>query len=138
MKGESYGGTFLVNWSPISDWRLQLQYTFLELQLHNKPGSLDVSTPQNTEGNSPENQFSVHSFLDLPHDMAFYTGLRFVDNLPAQNINSYIALDACLSWKPIKNMEISIIGQNLTDKSHPEFGTNEIERSVYGKMVWRF
>jgi hypothetical protein len=40
-------------------------------------------------------------------------------------------------------VEISLVGQNLLDRQHLEFGTAspataEIERSFYGKVTWRF
>jgi len=78
--------------------------------------------------------------------------LRYVDVLPAVNsvpirpkIPSYITLDVRLAWLPRKNLEIAIVGQNLLDDRHPEFaptfiGTQqtEVERSIYGTVVWRF
>jgi hypothetical protein len=42
-------------------------------------------------------------------------------------------------------VELAIVGQNLLDDRHPEFaptfiGTQkaEVERSVYGMVVWRY
>ena len=40
-------------------------------------------------------------------------------------------------------MELAIVGQNLLDERHPEFGTSplirspqvEVERSIYGKVT---
>ena len=50
-----------------------------------------------------------------------------------------------LAWSPRKDLEFAIVGQNLLDDRHPEFaptfiGTQqtEVERSVYGTVVWRF
>ena len=39
MKGESYGGTITANWKPVPGWRLEFQYSYLDLQLHHKPTS---------------------------------------------------------------------------------------------------
>ncbi|SDG25737.1 iron complex outermembrane recepter protein [Pseudomonas benzenivorans] len=140
MTGESYGGTLVANWRPTSAWRLQLQCAYVDLQLHNKPDSLDVSA-QNAEGNSPEHQLSLYSFVDLPHDLSLYTGLRYVDHLPNLGIPSYTALDLSLAWSPRDDLAFSITGQNLTDAGHGEFGQapgNQVERSVFGKVTWRF
>jgi iron complex outermembrane receptor protein len=53
-----------------------------------------------------------------------------------------VALDVHLGWRPTKNLELSIVGQNLLDPQHPEFGTpatrTEVQRSVYGKVTCRF
>jgi iron complex outermembrane receptor protein len=47
-----------------------------------------------------------------------------------------------LGWKPSKQVELSLIGQNLLDKRHPEFGQpntrSELERGVLAKAVWKF
>ena len=87
--------------------------------------------------------------MDLPENMEFDTGLRYVDQLPINNgptagiVPSYYELDARLAWHPTKNLEISIVGQNLLQGEHPEYGFPdptqvEIGRSVYGKIAWHF
>ena len=52
-------------------------------------------------------------------------------------------LDARLGWRPLPSLTIAVVGQNLLTDHHAEFGggssgTTEIERSVYGKVVWRW
>jgi len=64
----------------------------------------------------------------------------------ADGIPSYFSLDVRLAWRARKNLEISVVGQNLLDNHHPEFGTSplvrsplvEIRRDVYGKATWSF
>jgi len=42
-------------------------------------------------------------------------------------------------WRVNANLEVSVAGQNLFDPAHPEFGTeNEIERSWYARVAWRY
>lgn len=140
LEGESYGGTLVANWRPSATWRLQAQYAYIDVQLHNKPGSTDFNE-QDIEGFSPEHQFSLYSFVDLPHDLSLYAGLRYVDQLSTMDIHSYTALDLSLSWSPRDDLAFSITGQNLTDSGHIEFGSatgNHIGRSVIGKASWRF
>ena len=83
--------------------------------------------------------------MDLPGNVQFDSVVRYVDSLPAMNIPSYVALDLRLAWWPTKNMEIAIIGRDLLDNRHPEFSSSsvatvptEVERSVFGKITWRF
>jgi iron complex outermembrane receptor protein len=83
--------------------------------------------------------------MNLPHNVEFDSWLRFVDNLKTGNISSYIELDLRLGWRPFKRWDISLVGQNLLDKHHPEFQPSfivtqqtEIQRSVYGKITWNF
>ena len=67
---------------------------------------------------------------------------RYVDRLANQNVPSYVSADVRLGWQPTKHLELAVVGQNLLDSRHPEFGTgptrHEIQRSVYGKVTWRF
>jgi iron complex outermembrane receptor protein len=68
-----------------------------------------------------------------------------VDELPSQDMDSYITLDVRLGWKVRENVELSVVGQNLLDDRHPEYEPEfidtiptEVERSVYGKVMWQF
>ena len=77
--------------------------------------------------------------------MQFDSVVRYVETLPAMNIPSYVALDLHLAWHPLKNLEIAIIGRDLLDNRHPEFNSTsiatlstEVERSVFGKITWRY
>lgn len=137
MQGESYGGTFMLNWQPAKSWRLRFQYAFLDLSLENLAVSQDVNT-RNIAGNSPRHQYSVFSFLDFLNDFSLYTALRHVGDLPNQQIEDYTALDLGLRWYPSDNSSVSLTGQNLNDSGHPEFGgfLSETERMAYLKFAW--
>jgi iron complex outermembrane receptor protein len=143
--GESYGTEISATAQVTNRWRLQGSYSYLEVQLHRKSGSRDSSTEATTEGSSPHHQFFIRSLVDLGWNIQFDSTLRYVDVLPAQKIPSYLTLDLRLAWSPRKDLEFAIVGQNLLDDRHPEFaptfiGTQqtEVERSVYGTVVWRF
>jgi iron complex outermembrane receptor protein len=51
-------------------------------------------------------------------------------------------LDVRLGWRLRPELEFSIVGQNLLHDQHAEFGNvamrREIERGVYGTVLWRF
>jgi len=60
-------------------------------------------------------------------------------------IPAYVTLDARLAWRPIRNLELSVVGQNLLDSKHPEFQQEilpalraQIPRSVYVQFDWQF
>ena len=71
---------------------------------------------------------------------------RYVDSLPSVNVPSYISLDARLAWRPNSCTEISVVGQNLLDSHHPEYGSSifsgeiatESQRSVYGMVTLEY
>ncbi len=143
--GESYGTEISATAQVTNRWRLQGSYSYLEVQLHRKAGSHDNSTEKATEGSSPRNQFFIRSLFDLGWNIQFDSTLRYVDTLPGPKIPSYLTLDLRLAWSPRKDLEFAIVGQNLLDDRHLEFaptfvGTQqtEVERSVYGTVVWRF
>jgi iron complex outermembrane receptor protein len=61
-----------------------------------------------------------------------------VDTLPNPHVPSYFTFDARLAWQ-FNDLELSVVGENLWDKGHPEFSSaQEIPRSFYGKIAWRF
>ncbi len=144
MDGETYGIEMSAE-IQVSDWlKLKGTYTYLEMQLHLDGDSIDTLS-EGKEGDIPENQFSLWSFIDLPWEMELDTGFRYVDNLSNLGVDSYISLDVRFGWKPTKNLELSIVGQNLLDSEHLEFTSSffdvqdtEIERGVYGSIKWEF
>ena len=144
LYGETYGFEAAATFEITRWWRLQPAYTFLKMQLHRRAGSTDTTFTQD-EGKSPRNQFTLRSSMDLPHALSLDCTLRYVDDLPALNISSYLELDVRLAWRPTRNLELSVVGQNLLDSQHREFSPSfiatqqaEIERGVYGKVTWRF
>jgi iron complex outermembrane receptor protein len=89
------------------------------------------------EGNDPEHQMTFQSIVDLPANFQFDVTGRYVDSLPSPTVPEYFTLDARLAWQ-YRDVEISLVGQNLTESRHREFGVQEIPRAVYGKITLRF
>lgn len=144
MKAEVYGMEVAIDWLAFDWWRLQVAYTYLQMQLHLDDDSRDTIS-EGAEGESPHNQISVRSSMYLPMDLELNLWTRYVDSLPSQNIDSYVTLDVRLGWMPHKQLEVSIVGQNLFDNNRLEFkpdfidtSPTEVERAVYGSIIWRF
>jgi len=141
LEGETYGVELAATYQMTPWWRLRGGYTFLEKDIDLKPGSRDLNQGRG-EGNDAEQHFLLRSSVDLPRHVEFDAAIRYVDTLTAPNVPSYIGIDLRLGWRPIRDLELAIVGQNLLDNQHPEFGAaatrQEIERSVYGKITWRF
>ena len=143
-KGESYGFELTASWQVTDWWRLRGNYSFIDLQIHPKDGSNSTDS-EDGEGRTPHHQFSIFSSVDLPWNVHFDTTLRYVDQLPEDDIASYLAVDVRLAWQISRNVEVSIVGQNLFDDRHQEFHpiiiptqSTEIQRSIYGKISLRF
>jgi iron complex outermembrane receptor protein len=144
LDGETYGAEIAASWQATRRWRWHVNYSYLHIALHAKPGSSDTVS-EKAEGNDPHHQISVRSSLNLPAHLELDAGLRYVDSLPNFNLGSYLAADARLGWRPSKRVEFSIVFQNLFDPQHGEFGSSflpiqstEVERSVYGQFTLRF
>ncbi len=144
LKGETYGAELAANFQAAEWWRLRGSYSCLQVQLQQKPGSLDTSSPA-SRGDSPHHQVSLRSLMDLPHHLQLDCTGRYVDHLPNQNIPGYVSLDVRLGWRPTGKLELEVVGQNLLDNRHPEFNPSiiqyqktAVERAVYGKITFRF
>ena len=144
QRGATYGTELSAEWRATEDWKWVASYSLLEMHLGpNNPGS-----SMNNE--SPQNQFQLRSYLNLPHNVELDGTVYYVDQIyPALGLSetrvpSYVRVDLGVTWRPVKSLEIGVWGQNLADNQHAEF-TNyktslitEIPRSVLGKVTWRF
>lgn len=148
LEGQTYGFELSASYQLLDWWRLHGGYDLLKEDLRIKPGKADINNALN-ETADPQQQFSIRSTMDLPENITFDTTLRWVDVLHNNNgatvgtVPSYFELDARLAWRPVKSLEVSIVGQNLLHDQHPEYGfpgpaREEIVRSVYGKISWQF
>ncbi len=143
--GETYGLEAAAQWNVSGWWKIKGAFTWFQMDLTPDSDSLDT-TFEPTEENDPEIQWNLRSYMDLPHNVEFDTTLYFVDELNGMNIPQYARWDVRLAWRPVDSLEISLVGQNLSDSKHPEFGDDQfqfiartlVERSVYGKVVWKF
>jgi iron complex outermembrane receptor protein len=139
--GHTYGVEVAADWRPLDWWRMQLAYTYLKMSLDYDDEALDTGQ----EDDSPANQFSARSSMTLPWNLELDLWMRYIDNLEDPDVSSYTTLDARLGWKPLSNLEICIVGQDLLDPQHPEFVDSwlgyqptQVERRGYGKITWRF
>jgi iron complex outermembrane receptor protein len=139
FRGQTWGVELSGSYQATDWWRLRGGYTYLnKLLWPDRP----TVTPSVREGNDPDNQVMIQSIMDLPAHFQFDLVGRYVDTLENPHVPSYVTFDARLAWWFKGNLEISVVGQNLWDNQHPEFGAastrEEIPRSVFGKVAWWF
>ena len=144
VAGHTDGLELSGNYQVVDGWSLHAGYTLLEEHLRVKPGQYDLNNARN-EVADPEHQLSLRSSLNLPGRLELDAGLRWVDtlHLAAGTVPAYFEMDTRLAWHAGERLELSIVGQNLLHNHHPEYGVPdptrvEIERSVYGKVAWRY
>jgi iron complex outermembrane receptor protein len=148
LEGETYGTELSLTYQVLDWWRLRGGYDLLKEHLRVKPGHVDLNDTHG-ETADPQQQFSLRSSMDLTKDIELDAGLRWVDMLwinqgaTVKSVPSYFEVDARLAWQVTKDLEISVVGQNLLHDHHAEYGypnsaREEISRAVYGKVTWRF
>ncbi|MEX2015347.1 MAG: TonB-dependent receptor, partial [Candidatus Hydrogenedentales bacterium] len=144
LKAETYGFEAVVNWQPKPWWQLEASYSFLEINLDFHTRTPDFITRE-SEGDTPEQQWVLQNYFQLPANLALDTTLRWVDRLPTLGVDDYFNLDVQLRWQPRDNLEFALVGQNLLESGRTEFAPTfvnttptEVERNFYGKVTWRF
>ena len=138
-----YGLEVSANWNVTSYWALSGWYTLMKLDVDADADNADVVS-EKQEDDTPTNQVHVRSRLNLPWNLEFDTQFFYVGEVVHQDAEEYARLDLRLGWRPIESIEVSVAGQNLTERRHEEFGTglfslrSSVPRSVYGKITWRY
>jgi iron complex outermembrane recepter protein len=141
LLGNTSGLEVAPEWRPTRWWRLASSYSYLHMELTTRRSSLDTKTVNSVEGSSPRHQVMMQSFVDLPKDLEFNLAGRYISGLPAQGVSSYATADVEVSWHPTKHFSFSVLGQNLVQPHHAEFGTDPgplvgIKRSAYAQIMW--
>lgn len=143
LVGATTGVEIAPNWAPTNWLHLKSSYAYLNIDLRNKPGSVDGSSAKSTEGSSPRHQVVVQSLLDLPGNLELDLTYRYVSALPAQSVRSYSTADARIGWRLGRQFDLTFVGQNLFQPRHLEFRSDPgpqvgIKRSAYAKITWTY
>ena len=140
---QTHGVELAANLQLLENWQIRGAYTYFNIDIDSDPGALGF--PDTDEKGNPHHQASIRSLVSLPFHVEVDSWLRYVDRLQSLSIPSYWELDLRVGWRPMKNLEVSIVGQNLLDKHHPEMASSflqtqatEVQRSIYGKITWGF
>jgi len=142
----SFGTELFVNWNVSKRWKLSPGFSLIRMNL--APGaSGNVLQSVAVVDNTPEHQVQVRSSLDLTRRLEWDASLGYVSALRDSGFGptpGYARVDTRLGWKFGEFMEISIVGQNLLTPRHAEFPDSypvlhtQVERSIFGKVTWRF
>lgn len=141
LEGESYGFESSLTWEAAESLRVSLTYSLCELQLHRLRGPASLEAK---EFASPQQQAGLRLSLNLTPDVTCDGWVRYVDEIAA--VPAYSTLDLRLAWHVNDHVEVSVIGQNLLEPSHPEFRSlsligqaqREVPRAVMGRLTLRF
>ena len=142
MNARTWGTDVAANLMPLPQWRLHASYSYLHEAITFDPGSRDPTKGVN-EYNDPSHIFKLRSSVDLPRGIEVDAFLRRVGRLPHPVVPGYAELDARIGWRKSSRWEISLIGQNLLHRHHPEFQLSspireEFQRGAFVRVLWRF
>ena len=142
LQGRTAGFEIAPDWTPTRIWRLRGSYSYLHIDLEKKATSLDTSSANSTQGSSPHHQVAIQSSLDLPKKLEFDQTFRYVSSLPTQLVGAYTTADLRFSWHATRSLDVSVVGENLFQPHHAEFGGDPgplvgIKRSAYIKLTWQ-
>ena len=145
LNGTTQGVEVSVNWRVTRRWTVSPGYSFLNMNLHTDPTSLDTVSVANTEGSNPNHQAQLRSHVELPRGFSWDANAYFVDSLPVQPVPSYTRLDTQVGWRLAERIELNLVGQNLLQDHHEEFNdilqsvnSSLVKRSAYAKITWQF
>lgn len=147
LEGETYGAELSVTCQAMSWWQLHLGYTLLKSDVRVKDGRTDFNNALN-ETADPESRVSIRSSMNVGRQFELDLNFRWVDRFTYNNsgtpgrVADYSELQARLGWHVSPSFELSVVGQNLLHDQHLEYvisspnPTTEIQRSIYGKLVF--
>ncbi len=141
LEGHTYGLDAWASWNLFPWWRLDPGVSLLRKDFHLKPGQADIAGTQTVLGHDPGHQAFLRSYMQLPHDVELYVGLRQIGGLEEVSVPSYFEADVRIGWHVSRNVEVSLAGMNLVHAYHAEANEpplHEIPRSAYLGVRWTF
>jgi iron complex outermembrane receptor protein len=142
LRGYTKGVEIAPEWRPRGFWRLRGSYSFLHMNIAKAPNSTDFGSAPGIVGSSPGHQVMAQSDLDLPKRLELDLDYRYVSALPGQSVPSYSTGDAQIAWRFRPQFELSLVGHNLFQPWHFEYGSDPgglvgIRRSAFLRLEWR-
>ena len=146
LSGHTTGLEASLDWHPLDWWRLQASYSLLRMDFPTASADqVRNAAAQTLMDQAPKNQLSLRSMLDLAPGHQFDLWLRHTSGIRFGDIPAYTTLDARYGWRPKKNFDLSLVGQNLLKGRHPEFLFDfvtapllQVQRGVYLRATWKY
>jgi iron complex outermembrane receptor protein len=129
-------------WRVDQDFRIALNYSLLSMSLHGPPAAVAIAS-QVAETQFPRKQGNVRFQWDVTDRFALDSTFYYMDELPGYGVKSYVRSDLRVAYRLADHLQIEVIGQDLFDQSHREFGSPtdanaaNIQRSIFGRLTWR-
>ncbi|MEM6414693.1 MAG: TonB-dependent receptor [Pseudomonadota bacterium] len=136
------GFELTTRWTPFKDVRVDANYAFLDLDTELLPVAASGGVVLGA-GQTPKHQASIQTFVNVTDNLEVdvrgsYRSSTFGETV---NIDGFFDLSGRIGWRPIENVELSLVGQQLADNRRLEFEETlavipitEAERRVYVRI----
>ncbi|MDD5229166.1 MAG: TonB-dependent receptor [Methylococcales bacterium] len=148
LYAQSFGTELSLNWQATEWWRNYLSYSFLNMDVKPYVGhTLTFYDPVGLEHSTPQHQVSLRTNFNVTQDIDFDVWWRYTDKIITNQrpIAGYFNTDTRIAWRPVKGLELSLIGQNLIQTQHLEYQgdlfqpqATYVSRGIYAKFNWQF
>lgn len=136
--GSTRGVEMWGTWQVKDNWRLSGGLVVQSVEMELTPPSGPTSTIATSD---PNHYWMLRSSYDIDSRQELDMTLRYVGALSNPDVPSYTTMDLRYGWKIRRDLELSVIGQNLIGGAHAEFGgetgRNVFDRSIFFRLVWR-
>ncbi len=138
VEATTTGAELALQWQPSDHWQIigalsWFDYDLQDIQTINQLSSYD----------EPGWLAHVRSHWAIGDNMSLDLTLRGVDESAIYELDSYTTADIRFEWKPTTEWTFELIGQNLLDNGHREYGAvtfetlpAEIMRSLMARITW--
>ncbi len=140
-----YGGEVSVDWQASEGWKLRASYSHEEERFRLAP--MAPANTTTTSGDSyPAHKAMLWSMHQLTPKLKLDLNWRYSDaiGISGTQTRAYQELDARLAWDMGAGVELGVVGRNLLNSSHFEYGADmfstatAVQREVYGTLRWHF
>ncbi|MDX1968070.1 MAG: TonB-dependent receptor [Planctomycetaceae bacterium] len=150
---QSYGAELSSTVTMTESWKVTGAYSYLTIfsQVQSTSPQFFAQLGESAyEGIAPNNLVYLRSAWNPAPNWDVDVIGRYVDRISYNvgTVPSYVEMDLRLAWRPRERLEVAVVGQNLLDAAHPEFGTQEFaayiplrtqtQRGVYGSVTYEY
>lgn len=142
QSGKTYGAELAAHWTPNQRLRFDTAYSYISFDLARQRAT--GSSPVRIWSEPPRHKLTLGPSIGMGHGFTLNSKLNFIDRRVAQNLPGFTQVDSSLVWRPSDSGEFRIGADNIFNKEHVEFlsqqGANSttLGRSIYGRVIWHF
>jgi iron complex outermembrane recepter protein len=121
LDADTAGIEVTARWQPLPNWRLDGSYTGYSFRPHVDPASQDPAA-STVDDTAPRHQWQLHSSVAVAPRAEISAALFHVGPLQELGVAAYSRLDARVEVKLSPHLSVMVVGQNLSNHAHAEFG----------------